>query len=108
MDEDAGGAQPSDWQTGPMEGGVAAEMDTREAGASHPQAATLGGATKKEKQGKRGSRLSSQKKRKAARMEKAMAVAERRTTKVSKRGKAEQAKKSTKTLWLPDKSSKLM
>lgn len=74
-------------------------MDTGEAAAA---AARARQPRAKQPQAKRGSRSSKQKERKRKSLEKAMAVADRVETKVSREGPKAAAKKGLKKLWVAD------
>jgi hypothetical protein len=100
-DDDAG------WMTGPIGEAAGEEMDTREAAdiADGVDAAASAPAPRprvigfREKPGPRGKRTSAQKKRKADKLKKALAVADRTDTKVGNRNSLSATKKSVKSLW---------
>jgi hypothetical protein len=92
----------SGWVTGPIGEAAAEEMDTRDAGVGDGVDAATDAPKVigiKQKPGPRGKRTSAQKKRKADKLKRALAVADRTDTKVGNRNSLSASKKSVNSLW---------
>ena len=87
------------WATGPLgEDTDTVEMDTKEA-AIVVKDPTRGPQGIKQKPGPRGKRTSAQKKRKSAKLKRALAISDRVETKVGNRESTSKNKKALKSLW---------